>query len=477
MDIAVLSDIHGNFEAFQTCITYALEREINTFLFLGDYLGEFAYPQRTMEYLYRLKSSYDCIFIRGNKEELWLNHRGAGERGWKEYDSATGALYYTYGNLTQRDMDFFEEMETARVISFRDMEPITVCHGSPRNVNEKLLPDRPDTFEVMEQSSTRLILCGHTHIQRIMEHNGKTVINPGAVGVPLQSCGRTQFLILHENGREWREEFISLTYDMEKEIENFHAAGLFTRAPYWCRATIQLLRTGKYSQSRILNRAMEYCKQETGECIWPEIPEKYWEKAYEDFFGPEELQGQDCPADGSREDFPVRLETDIIYESKWLTLYRDKVKMPDGLILDAYHRVHKPRPSVCVVIANEQDRILLIRSKRYATGRLEWEVPAGGIEEGECAEEAARRECREETGCSLKEIQYLCSQNPANGMTDILIHYYFARVTSENGLFDENEVQEKRWVSKKEAEALLRGNGSRCGVSMFGLLYAMHFCM
>ncbi|SDB68974.1 NUDIX domain-containing protein [Butyrivibrio sp. INlla16] len=53
--------------------------------------------------------------------------------------------------------------------------------------------------------------------------------------------------------------------------------------------------------------------------------------------------------------------------------------------------------------------------------RLEWEIPAGKIEEGESPEEAARRECIEETGCSLKDVSFLCSQNPANGMLIILL--------------------------------------------------------
>ena len=48
MKIAVLSDIHGNFEALKACVSYALEKGVTTFWFLGDYLGEFAYPQRTI---------------------------------------------------------------------------------------------------------------------------------------------------------------------------------------------------------------------------------------------------------------------------------------------------------------------------------------------------------------------------------------------------------------------------------------------
>jgi len=30
---------------------------------------------------------------------------------------------------------------------------------------------------------------------------------------------------------------------------------------------------------------MNYCREEQGECIWPKIPEKYWEKAYVEVFG------------------------------------------------------------------------------------------------------------------------------------------------------------------------------------------------
>ncbi len=169
------------------------------------------------------------------------------------------------------------------------------------------------------------------------------------------------------------------------------------------------------------------------------------------------------------------MQCNNIYESDWLTLYSDKVRMPSGVVINTYHRVHIPNESVCVVIANEQDKILLIKSKRYTTGRMEREIPAGRIERGECAENAARRECLEETGCEITSLQYLCSQNPCNGITDILIHYYLAKVSAEEEAFDENEVLGKCWVTKKEAACLLQANESRCGISMFGLLYVLQF--
>lgn len=48
------------------------------------------------------------------------------------------------------------------------------------------------------------------------------------------------------------------------------------------------------------------------------------------------------------------------------------------------------------------DEVLLIRSKRYTVMRLEREIPAGRVEGGEIEEDAARRECMEETGCMVK---------------------------------------------------------------------------
>ena len=69
LNIAVLSDIHGNYISLQKCLEHAITRGADTFIFLGDYLGELAYPQKTMSALYSLKEKYKCFFIRGNKED------------------------------------------------------------------------------------------------------------------------------------------------------------------------------------------------------------------------------------------------------------------------------------------------------------------------------------------------------------------------------------------------------------------------
>lgn len=285
MDIAVLADVHGNYVALERCLEYAFSRNISTFFFLGDYVGELAYPERTMKILYDVNKRYTCYFIKGNKEDYWLKYRAGGEIGWEDKNSASGSLLYTYKLLTARDLDFFTQLQQVREITVGDMRAITICHGSPNNVNEKMLPNDDKTMEIMNSVKTSLVLCGHTHIQRKIVHNEKCVLNPGAVGVPLFSEGKTQFLILHGNDGIWSEDFISLEYDVDRVIKDMHEVKLDMHAPYWELITENILRGGNISHGKILSRAMELCRDETGDCVWPYIPEKCWVKAVNELIG------------------------------------------------------------------------------------------------------------------------------------------------------------------------------------------------
>lgn len=282
LNIAVLSDIHGNDAALQTCLDHALHAGADTFLFLGDYVGELVYPQKTIEILYAVRETYRCFFIRGNKEGYWLED-GNGQKDWKEYDSTTGCLFYAYQNLKQRDLQFFQSLPIKEALAFANLPPLTACHGSPRKVNEKLLPGHAETYAVMEQNPHALILCGHTHIQGRIMHNGKTVLNAGSVGVPLGSHGKTQFMLLRGTQGVWDHEFVSLPYDVERVASDLYASGLMDKAPYWCKVTEHVLRTGEVSHAPVLARAMELCEERYGVCNWPEVPEECWEQAVREF--------------------------------------------------------------------------------------------------------------------------------------------------------------------------------------------------
>jgi 8-oxo-dGTP pyrophosphatase MutT (NUDIX family) len=61
------------------------------------------------------------------------------------------------------------------------------------------------------------------------------------------------------------------------------------------------------------------------------------------------------------------------------------------------------RPAARAVVLDPDDRILLVRF-RFPGGGTFWATPGGGIEPGETAEQAIRRELEEEAGLSEVEI-------------------------------------------------------------------------
>ena len=279
MIIAVFSDIHGNYVALQKCVEHALRRDIDICIFLGDYLGEFPYPQKTLDILYQMKEKHTCFFIRGNKEDYWIHRRDHTECEWKNGNSTVGAMQYCYAYLTEKDIDFFASLPICQEIKLEGAKPFLICHGSPVRNNEKLFPNHETTKRMLDHCEYDYILCGHTHLQGIIEDNGRIVLNPGAVGVSLHSAGKAQFMILHQDMRGWKHEFVTLDYDREKVIKEMKNSGLEDMAPYWCQVTKHLILTGDVSHGTVLAKAIKLCEEEQESCNWYDVPEKYWKKA------------------------------------------------------------------------------------------------------------------------------------------------------------------------------------------------------
>ncbi len=282
MKIAVLSDIHGNHIAFEACLDYAMARGIDTYIFLGDYVAEFAYPQKTLERMYFMKEKYNCFFVRGNKEDYWIDRKYNENCVWKNGDLTVGAMHYCFENQTDRDIEFYESLSICQEIALDEAEPILACHGTPEQNNKKMLPDDEETKRMIEECSCKYILCGHSHHQGAIEHDGKIVLNPGAVGVALESGGKAQFMILRQEKREWKHEFLSIDYDREKVVKEMDESGLAEKGPYWSEVTKHLILTGEVSHGSVLKKAMQLCEDAGEICDWHNVPKEYWEQALEE---------------------------------------------------------------------------------------------------------------------------------------------------------------------------------------------------
>lgn len=282
MKIAVIGDIHSNYVGLEKCIEHALFQKADEFLFLGDYISDCPYPQKTMQIVYEMNKNYKCSFIRGNREDYILNHRKNPEERWT-YSSASGSLLYTYENLTEKDFSFFESLDIKGYYEKEEYQPFRYCHGSLVRSNEILEPGAENTVQLMGDLDVDLLISGHVHFQEEKLYGTKKILHPGAVGVPWYFDGKTQYMMLHGVKSGWEAEFFQLEYDVEKIVKDFESSGLLEKAPYWSKITIHTLRTGNDHNLACLNRAMQLCKEAEGTVAWPDIPEKYWQQAVGEF--------------------------------------------------------------------------------------------------------------------------------------------------------------------------------------------------
>ena len=289
MRIAVMADIHSNHIALETCFAEAQRRKAEEFIFLGDYLGDLAYPQKTLEFLDEIKKQYPCTFIRGNKEDYWIHHKNGkhGDWVWEAGRSGSGMLAYVYSRLTPEQIESFEKMPLSMTMRYPGFPDFVICHGSPWKTNESMREDYDYIGELTRRLETELTVCAHFHIQSKYTRNGKQVVNPGAVGIPFRSNGQAQFMMLAGNNGKWETEFITLPYDRERAIREMDEEKLSAQAPGWYRITKDVLRNGTAGHLKALQKAQALYEQHTGVNDWKNIPEKYWNMALDEMKVPE----------------------------------------------------------------------------------------------------------------------------------------------------------------------------------------------
>lgn len=165
----------------------------------------------------------------------------------------------------------------------------------------------------------------------------------------------------------------------------------------------------------------------------------------------------------------------IVYDSPWVRLALTDIEVPGGPRFE-HHVVRAPAPAAGVVVHDPGRGVLLLWRHRFPTDTWGWEVPAGRIDPGETAEEAAARETLEETGWRAGPLTPLFHYFPNNGQSDLAFHLFLARGATHVGEpTDASESERVAWVPLDEVRAAVRRGEVRDGMSLTGLLWVLAF--
>ncbi len=242
MNIAALSDIHGNLFALDAVLADIERRDVDLIVNLGDILSGPLLPAETAERLMAL----NLPTISGNHERqvLTMDTRdmGASDRH--------AAL-----SIGEVHRDWIGALPSV----LRLTDDVFLCHATPHSDVDCYLEDiidgelRPASRQSLEERTgdcdASLIWCGHSHIPQLARlSSGQIIVNPGSVGIQAyeghhpsphtveMGSPYARYALAEQSPQGWKVEFIAVPYDWQTAAQLARQRGRLD----WDRA----LRTG-----------------------------------------------------------------------------------------------------------------------------------------------------------------------------------------------------------------------------------------
>jgi ADP-ribose pyrophosphatase len=161
-----------------------------------------------------------------------------------------------------------------------------------------------------------------------------------------------------------------------------------------------------------------------------------------------------------------------IYHNKWMKLREDIAELPDGR--ETVYGVVTFGECVGVLPFVDEDTVVLVRQYRYVFGENQrWEMPTGGMQQGESAESAALRELQEEVGYTAQRLEHVSTYYTSKSVCYEIAHLYLGYGLQRAVLPpDETEFLEVAEFPFDDVVAMVNRNEIRDGMTVIAVLQA-----
>src|SRR5579859_2454966 len=231
MRVAIVSDIHGNRQAFEAVLDAIEESACEEMWCLGDLVGYGADPDACVELARRhaaicLAGNHD-LGVRGDLDLEEFSRGAALAARWTRETIAADTLRYL-GQLVPSLLD----------------EAVGLYHASPRDPVWEYVLSALQADLCLDSQSHRVCLIGHSHVALSFHRmpaepatgetrtdgdeldlvKGEWLINPGSVGQPRDGDPRAAWLELDLD--EWSAVYRRTDYDIDGAADAIRAARL-----------------------------------------------------------------------------------------------------------------------------------------------------------------------------------------------------------------------------------------------------------
>jgi len=158
-----------------------------------------------------------------------------------------------------------------------------------------------------------------------------------------------------------------------------------------------------------------------------------------------------------------------LYESNWVSLSLVDVEVP-GVRRYEHHVIEGP-DAAGVLVADPDRGVLAIWRHRFLADEWTWEIPGGMVDAGETPEQAARRECVEETGWEPGELRLVQRFRPIAGQSTQTFWLFASDRATRVGEPSTEEVDRVAWLDDASVRGIQQRNESLDGLSVIAFLH------
>jgi putative phosphoesterase len=214
--VAIFSDVHGNLNALQAVLADVRTGAVDRVYCLGDLVGYGPDPNGVIDTV----REEGIPTIMGNYDEgvgFDLGHCGCFYPDSEAKRIGVSSYEFTSKTVTAERKTYLRELPRELRLEIDGMR-VHLVHGSPRKINEYLLPTRDrrtyDRLAAAEESD--VLVFGHTHRPWHKMYGNVLFVNVGSAGRPTDGDPRAAYTILRFGpGIPVEVEDVRVEYDVE----------------------------------------------------------------------------------------------------------------------------------------------------------------------------------------------------------------------------------------------------------------------
>jgi putative phosphoesterase len=215
MRIAVISDVHSNFNALEKVVFKINKYNCNMKICLGDMVGYYNKPNEVIEIL----RSHNFKCVKGNHDKFIL-----GEIDYKKENEEIYGIKRHREILSSENLFFLKNCPEFIELKCENYN-CCFCH-SLKNDCQVYLRDENDIIKYFDDiKKYNYYFYGHTHRKKSITIENTVIINPGAIGQQRDEDWRPSFCILDLNENKSEYKIISIEYNLNNYISDLNKNG------------------------------------------------------------------------------------------------------------------------------------------------------------------------------------------------------------------------------------------------------------